>query len=255
MEKERQFALVTGAAKRVGRCIAMALAEDGYSIVVHCNTSRQEADALVSQLPGEGHFVLSADLAGAHAPEAMFAALRQRGVEHLAVLVNNASCYQRRPLGEETPDELLGELQVNFLAPFELMRRYHEQYGAGQIVNLLDYRVAMPDSASGGYALAKKSLKDATEACALEWAPHFRVNGIAPGLVRPADGVPMEHMNRLLATVPTGKRTEETDIVAALRFIISTPSINGSVIYLDGGLHLLGANATGEKRLSGETTP
>ena len=96
--------------------------------------------------------------------------------------------------------------------------------------------------------MAKKALADLTEAAALEWAPGFRVNAVAPGIVLPPDGVPMERMRRLVERIPTQCRTTEEDVASAVLFLARTPSVNGQILYLDGGLHLLGADYLGEKR-------
>lgn len=244
-------ALITGAARRIGRAIAVRLAQNGYCIVVHYNTSEADARGLVAELQalsGLPHHAVQADLCRPGAAAALFDAVLSGGAEPPSLLVNNASVYSRRPLSEETPESLSAAFGINFTVPLALMQEYHARCSAGHIINLLDYRVNMPDAPSGAYALAKKALKDATEALALEWAPAFRVNGIAPGLVLPGPGVPLEKMSPLLQQVPTRRRTTEDEIANAVCFLDATPAVNGDILYLDGGLHLLGASRTGERQ-------
>ena len=241
--------LITGAARRIGKAIAKAFATEGFAVVVHCNRSVTEADELVAELKASGAAAraVSCDLAKQEGAETLMADVLSDG-GGLDVLVNNASVYRRGPLAETSPELLERDFGVNFRAPFELMRQYRNRCERGCIVNLLDYRVRLADPASGGYGLAKKALADLTEAAALEWAPGFRVNGVAPGIVLPPDGVPMERMRRLVERIPTQCRTTEEDVASAVLFMARTPSVNGQILYLDGGLHLLGADALGEKR-------
>lgn len=242
--------LVTGAAKRIGRELVVAFANEGYSTILHYHTSKSSAESLHEELkrlhPSGLHRLVSGDLTEASVVEGLFDELSATGGLP-SVVLNNASCYRRCPLGEETSRSLQEQLSVNFLAPFSVMRCYHERCQSGHIINMLDYRVSQPDPASGGYALAKKSLRDATEACAWEWAPDFRVNAIAPGLVISPPGVPPERLQRLLERIPLRRRTTEEELARAALFLEQTPGITGLTLYLDGGLHLLGANHTGER--------
>ena len=98
--------------------------------------------------------------------------------------------------------------------------------------------MAQADPGAGSYGLAKKSLRDATEAAALEWAPLIRVNGIAPGLVLPPPGVATENMAPLLARVPMRRATGVEEIAEAGAFLLACPTATGLILYLDGGLHL-----------------
>lgn len=241
--------LVTGSAKRIGRAIAYAFAQAGYSIVLHYNKSESEALELfhkLHELNGLEHRLYQCDLTESGAVEHLFDALSEDG-KGLDVVVNNASSYRRCRVSSLDLAGLREDFRVNFEVPLEVMQSYRRHFHCGQIVNLLDYRVEMSDPSSGGYGFAKKSLKDATLACALEWAPAFRVNGVAPGLVMPGEGVPMERMERLLVNVPTRRRTTEDEVAKAVVFMTEMPCINGQILYVDGGLHLLGAEATGEK--------
>ena len=108
----------------------------------------------------------------------------------------------------------------------------------GCIVNLLDRRVAGVDPAAGSYGLAKKALRDATEAAALEWAPDIRVNAVAPGYSLPPPGVDPEKMLPLLEGVPMRQPSSPEEIAAACVFLARSPTVTGHVLFVDGGLHL-----------------
>jgi pteridine reductase len=232
--------LITGAAVRIGRAIASEFARAGFRVVIHHHQSQAEATALAMDLEAAfpaGHLAMAADLTQAHEREALFANLRQRDLLP-SVLVNNASTYRRVPLLELDEAGLAADYAINLVAPLMLMRLFARDCQSGCIINLLDQRVATTEINTGGYGLAKKSLRDATELAALEWAPQIRVNGIAPGLVLPPPGVPAAKMERLLANVPLRHPILPEEIGRACVFLANSPAITGQILFLDGGQHL-----------------
>ena len=229
--------LITGSAKRIGAAVARYFAEKGHAVVVHCNTSLKEAEALVASFPNPSiHQIVQMDLTLPDAPSKLFGILKKNPPD---VLVNNASVYSRTPLADATPSVMQDAFAINFMIPFELMRCFHNVYKKGNIINILDHRVDHPDPVSGPYAFAKKSLRDATLAAAIDWAPEFRVNAVAPAFVLPPDGVPLERMDRLVQASPSKVRPTPLDIARAIDYILSTPCLNGQIIHLSSGLHLL----------------
>ncbi len=241
-------AFITGAGRRIGAAIARTLAAAGYRLVLHCNDSRKEAEALVDELGGPGRAeVLQGDLT-----DAAFCALAiSQAVEcfgRLDLLVNNASRYTRLPLIDTSLDEFQRLFFLNCFAPIELMREFAALGTPGCIVNLLDARIAKIDHKAAAYHLAKQTLAEATRMAALAWAKQrLRVNGVAPGLVRPAEGVPLSRMAHLLPFVPLGIRTPEEQVASAVRFLAENDVVTGEILYLDGGLHLADASI-GEKQ-------
>ena len=231
--------LITGAACRIGRAIALHLAEKGYAIIVHCNKSRSEAESLLNEMSGVGHSIVQGDLLNDDFRTNLIPTLCAEGRAPSA-LVNNASVYSRKSLAESTPEIAEESMRINFLAPFELMRQFKNYVGKGCIVNITDQRNAFPDCKSGIYAIAKKALQDATEAAAIEWAPDIRVNAVAPGIVLPPPGKQWEKMLPLIDKIPLKQRTTEQQIADAVHFLIDSTFITGQTIYADGGLHLLG---------------
>jgi pteridine reductase len=231
--------LVTGGAVRIGRAIALAFAEAGASVAVHYHRSRAEARQLVEELNGlsTGNRCLGTDLTEPGAPADLIATL-------LAddwcpdILINNASVYRRCPLLKLTEAQIQSDFDINFFAPFRLMREFARQCGRGVIINLLDQRINAVEPSAGSYALAKKSLRDATLAAAVEWAPAIRVNAVAPGIVLPPPGVDQASLAPLLVNVPLLKQTEPAEIAAACLFLAQTQTVTGQVVYVDGGMHL-----------------
>ena len=129
---------------------------------------------------------------------------------------------------------------VNFFAPFQLMRFFASKMKRGCIINVTDQRVASVDPAAGIYGMAKKSLRDVTEAAALDWAPDIRVNAVAPGLILSPPGVSPEKILPLVKRVPMQVRSTEQEIASTCLFLAHAETITGQTIYVDGGMHLQG---------------
>ena len=241
-------ALITGGARRIGAAIARRLHSDGFRLVLHCRNSRTEAEELARELGGEAWTsLLCGDLADC---DFLANLVSEAAAIHgrLDLLVNNASVYRRMSLEETSIAELQSQFLLNCFGPIELMRRFAQRHQPGCIVNLLDGRIDKCDTGAAAYLLSKQSLADATRAAALEWACYgLRVNGVAPGLVRPADGVPMERMRHLLEAIPLRCRSSEEEIAAAVSYLASMPSVTGEILYVDGGLHLADT-AIGERK-------
>jgi NAD(P)-dependent dehydrogenase (short-subunit alcohol dehydrogenase family) len=240
--------LITGAALRIGRAIAKAFAAQGDRVVIHYRHSATAAHELLAELGGEarGHRLVQADLADLGAAAQLIPDLLAQGLS-IDCLINNASHYSRRPLRDCDQQAMANVFAINFFAPFALMRAFALHCQRGCIINLLDQRVNAVDPQAGAYALAKKALRDATEAAASEWAPAIRVNAVAPGLVLPPPGVPPERMAALIHNIPSQKRSTEEDVAAACLFLAQAQAVTGQILYVDGGLHLVGGNATGER--------
>ncbi len=237
----QQTVLVTGGAVRIGREICLSFARRGARVVVHCNRSLAAAKALLSELPDRqpAHEIVVGDLRDGPFRRGLLPSLGKRGIS-LTCLVNNASTYRRMPLKNATEDRLREDFEINFFVPFLLMRDFAEHCGRGCIVNLLDQRVAVVDSGAGGYGLAKKALRDATEAAALEWAPDIRVNAVAPGYCLPPPGVDEAKMIPLLQNIPMRRASAPEEIAAACVFLVGSPTLAGQTVFVDGGMHLRG---------------
>jgi NAD(P)-dependent dehydrogenase (short-subunit alcohol dehydrogenase family) len=236
-----QTALVTGAARRLGRQIALALAEEGVHVVVHYRRSEDEARDLCRELAGRGvrAFPLQADLGNPAESEALL----PRAIElagPLDILINNASIFPPHTLENVTFEAVVENAAVNAWAPFVLSRAFARQGRPGQIVNLLDAQLTGPNRLHVAYFLSKHTLAVLTRLTALEYAPHITVNAVAPGLILPPPGEDEGHLQRLAEKVPLQRPGRAADVSAAVLFLLKSDFITGQVIYVDGGQHLKG---------------
>lgn len=235
-------ALVTGAARRIGRAMALALAEDGWAVAVHHNHSDEEAGNVIREIESKGAkaIALRADLADADAvarlvPEA--AAV----LGPLTLLVNNASLFERDSTENMTPESWNAHLDVNLRAPAFLSQAFAAQLpgeAEGNIVNLIDQRVWRPNPLFLSYTVSKMALWDMTRLMAQDLAPRIRVNGIGPGPALVNSRQSEADFAKQRAATILGRGTTPQEICAALRFILSAPAMTGQMIALDGGQHL-----------------
>ncbi|MCQ2397574.1 MAG: SDR family oxidoreductase [Lentisphaeria bacterium] len=232
---DKPVLLVTGGAKRVGAALCRAFCEAGWRVVIHCNSSIGEAERLANEL-GDAK-VLQADLLKVGADSLIAQAHDAFG--SLDLLINNASTYRRGAVLQSGDNDYLDDFAINFHVPFALMRAFARLGNSGSIINILDARISKDDTDCAGYLLAKKALAEATRLCALDFASlGIRVNGIAPGLVRPKDGVAMDAMAPLVARTPLGIRTTEEEIAAAALYLSKASAVTGEIIFVDSGMHL-----------------
>lgn len=233
--------LITGAGVRLGRQIALTFAQAGAKVIVHYNQSEEAAQELLEKLNrvSEGHCCVRADLAQTEERQNLIPSLISDGYS-FNCLVNNASVYRRCPLTHVISERLREDYEINFVAPFLLMRDFALYCEEGSIINILDQRVATVDPSASTYGFAKKSLRDATEAAAVQWAPRIRVNAVAPGIVLPPPGVGAEGIGRLIRHVPMAVSSTPDEIAEACLFLACSRTVTGQVLYVDGGLHLVG---------------
>ena len=241
-----KVALVTGGAKRLGREIALALAREGCDVVIHYRTARDEADALAREIRGMGRqaWCVCGDFSNVYEP-----AVTMRTAWDLAgwidVLVNNASAYSHDTLADASVERMEELWRVNALAPMLLARTMRELASesrilpadyCGRVVNVLDRTIARATAENLPYWLAKRSLADFTAAAAVDMAPRFTVNAVAPGsALRPEPaGAPDP-----AGTAPLGRHPGPEAVAEAVARLASVRDITGQILYVDGGLHLV----------------
>ncbi len=232
-------ALVTGAAQRLGRAIALALAQEGANVVVHYRSSQEEAEALRAVLADLGvcAWAVQADLAD----EAATAGLIDRAWDlcgPLSLLINNASDFPPSTIQDVQWRDLQRQMAATAWAPFVLSRDFARRAERGMIVNLLDSRLTSWDWGHVAYLWAKQLLGHMTTHLALAYAPHITVNAVAPGLILPPPGQDEAYLEALAETVPLRRHGGPEDIAAAVVFLLKSDFITGEVIFVDGGRHL-----------------
>jgi NAD(P)-dependent dehydrogenase (short-subunit alcohol dehydrogenase family) len=241
-QNEPKVALITGAARRIGRAIALDLAHDGWRVAIHYRRSRDDAEALVRDIKNAGGN--AAAIAGDLAKPEDVARLVPRCSEVLGAptcLVNNASEFLADTVTTVTMDAWDTHLDINLKAPVFLAQSLHLHLPAGangNVINIIDQRVwkLTPDFFS--YTISKAGLWTATRTLAQALAPRVRVNAIGPGPVlknvHQSEGdFAAEVRSTLLKRGPT-----PAEIAAAVRFILEAPAMTGQMIALDGGQHL-----------------
>ncbi len=232
-------ALITGSATRVGRVIALYLAQHGWNIAVHYGTSGDQARQTVEELQSLGVHAAAfqADLGNADALEP-FIARAHEILGPITALINCAAIFER-----DTPDSFSAEqfdrqLHINLRAPLILAQHFAQQLpeeAQGNIVNITDGGGAFSLTPSFfTYALSKQGLDTATRMLAQHYAPRIRVNAVAPGLTLPQPGDEAD-FNRLVAQSPLQVPSEPDDLAQAVHFVLTTPSISGQVIAVNGG--------------------
>lgn len=235
-------ALVTGAARRLGREIALALADRGHDVIVHCHRSLDDAAATAESVQQKGvrAHILPMDLRDpGNAEKFIRQAVDPFGP--LQVLINNASVFPARTLAEESLTTLQETLHINALTPLFLTRAFAATAAPGGcVINILDQRVGANDLAHAGYQFSKDLLLSMTRLSAVNYAPDIRVNGIAPGLILAPANTPGNYLKSRAPRTLLQKKGNPGDVIRALNFLLDSPFVTGEVIRIDGGERLKG---------------
>lgn len=238
-----RVALVTGAARRLGRAIALGLARDGWDIALHYGRSRREALDTAAEITALGRraVALQCDLAD----EAAVRALPGRAAAALGPLscvVNNASLFEYDSAADFAPARLEAHMRVNLSAPLLLAQALHRQLGAGAqgvVINLLDQKLynLNPDFLS--YTLSKAALHSATTMLAQALAPTVRVVGVAPGITLVSGEQSEAGFAAAHRATPLGRSSTPDDIAAAVCYAAGARALTGTTLLVDGGQHLI----------------
>jgi NAD(P)-dependent dehydrogenase (short-subunit alcohol dehydrogenase family) len=236
--------LVTGAGRRLGREIALALAQGGWQVAIHYRSSADEAartrDECRSAGPRCETFAadLSVEAEARALPAQVIGAFGQ-----LDAVVNSASVFEHDSFASFGAQSLEVHMRTNTVAPIVLAQALHEHVSArnaaGAVVNLLDQKLwnTNPDFVS--YTLSKAALEAANTMLALALAPQVRVVGVAPGLTLASRMLTQEQFEKLHQLSPLGRSSTPQDVAAAVRFALENSSITGTTLLVDGGQHLM----------------
>jgi NAD(P)-dependent dehydrogenase (short-subunit alcohol dehydrogenase family) len=235
-------ALVTGAARRLGRAMAEDLGALGFAVAVHYNRSAREAAEAVAAIRAMGAkaVALKADLAR-EAEVKTLVARAEKALGPLGVLVNNASTFERDEALSATRKSWDFHIEPNLRAPFLLSQEFARRLPAkaeGAIVNLLDQRVWSLTPHFVSYTVSKYALWGLTQTLALALAPRVRVNGIGPGPTLPSPRQTQAQFLRQFESMPLGRGATTAEVCAALRYLLGARALTGQMIAVDGGQHL-----------------
>lgn len=227
--------LITGATRRIGKNITLAMARSKANVIIHYHQSEKQALKLVQQAKQSGvkAWAVKGDLASPDGITEWFTGIRQK-TGRIDILINNASIFFPSSLNKL--EKNLGTfLDINSLSPLVLARNFAGQTENGCIVNLLDNRIKGYDLTHAAYQLSKNILYSLTRMMAIQMAPGIRVNGIAPGLILPPAGKGHSFLKKMALRNLLKRSGKAEDITKAVEFLITSPFITGEVIVIDGG--------------------
>ncbi len=238
---QNQWALITGAGKRIGACIARTLHEQGMNIAIHYRGSATDADSLAADLNAardQSAVTLQADLLNTgQLGDLVENLVAQSG--RLDLLINNASTFYPTPLNEVTEEQWTDLLGTNLKAPLFLAKAAaaHLRAAKGNIINIVDIHAQRPLSRHPVYGPAKAGLAMLTRSLAKDLAPDIRVNGVSPGAILwPEDGMPDKAAESIIKQIPLHRMGEPSDIARTVLFLVKdAPYITGQIIAVDGG--------------------
>ncbi len=234
-------ALVTGGARRVGKAIALALAERGADIVIHYNTGTREAAETAGEIAALGVRValLQRDLSDVELAQRLpDAAAREFG--RLDIVVNSAATMMRTPVGEVTPADWDAMFALNLRAPFFIAQAAAPflRVSNGVVINIADLAAYETWPAYVPHGMTKAGVVQMTRALAKALAPEVRVNAVAPGAVLLPDDWASEPAERLVATTPLRRLGTAADVAQAVVYLCEATYVTGEVIIVDGGRHI-----------------
>lgn len=233
--------LITGGGVRLGRAMALAIAQAGGDLILHYNRSRQQAEELQVDIQAMGcqAWLVQADLADYESTTRMISRVRE--LAPLYALVNSASVFDPLDLPATTLEDWELHFKVNLTAPFLLSQSFASLIDpgtGGRIVNILDWRALRPADDHFPYTISKAALAALTQSLAVALAPKITVNGLAFGaILPPSDGAATDS---ILDDVPAERWANLEEVGEALIFLLDGPAyITGEIIHLDGGRHLI----------------
>ena len=235
-------ALVTGAARRIGRAIALDLAQQGWTVALHYNRSVEDAQSAQDAIEGKGgrSKLFQANLAQESETNRLFDEVQSQ-LGPIGLLVNNASQFERDDAASVTRESWDAHMEVNLRAPFVLSQQMAAALpddADGVIVNILDQRVWNLPPGFTSYTLSKAGLWTLTRTLALALAPRIRVNAIGPGPTMPSARQTETQFAQQQASVPLKHGAPPEEVCQAVHYIVNTRSMTGQMIALDGGQHL-----------------
>jgi NAD(P)-dependent dehydrogenase (short-subunit alcohol dehydrogenase family) len=241
--------LITGAAKRLGSVIALAMAAAGWNVAVHYRNSEKEALSVVNRIQAIGRkaIAIKADLDHEASTRQLFASASE-GLGGIQCVINSASRFEYDQPNTASPLGLQQHFQSNLVAPmlltqllYESLKPKHQegQDPLGVVIHLLDQKLANPNPDFFSYTLSKAALLEALRLSAMAMAPVLRVVGVAPGLTLPSADQTQAEFEISHAMTPLGASSRPDEVANAICWLASARAVTGTTLYVDGGQHLL----------------
>jgi NAD(P)-dependent dehydrogenase (short-subunit alcohol dehydrogenase family) len=236
-------ALVTGAAKRLGRAIALDLAAHGWNVAIHYNSSEEDADsaAQAARAFGADAAILKCDLSR-EAQTATLVARAAAEIGPLTALINSASLFENDDWQSATRQSWDDHMETNLRAPLLLSQTFARQLpenARGNIINIIDQRVLKPTPQFLSYSLSKAGLYWLTTTLAQGMGPRIRVNAVGPGPTLKNPRQSDADFNRQRDATILGRGADPADICGAVRYLLEAEAVTGQMIAVDGGQHLI----------------
>ena len=231
--------LITGAAKRLGRALALHFAGKGYAVIAHYHSSASAARDLAREIRQQGSTcdVIACDLGSLAKTRKMLSRIKER-FGPVDILINNASVFIPDSITQTDQEIWLTQFQVNLFAPYLLSSQFAQHYGKGQIINILDSQISGCETDHFSYLLTKKALAELTRMAAVALAPRIRVNAVAPGAILAPEGQSQAYLQDRVSRTLLRRPGSCADVAAAVQYVVDNPLVTGEILYVDGGSHL-----------------
>jgi pteridine reductase len=242
VELDGKVAIVTGGAVRLGRALALALAEQGVRVGVHYGSSAGPAETVVKEIKAMGSDAVAVQADLSQPAEAR--SIVERAAAHLGqvdILVNSAAIFEPGNWDDTTEANWDRHFAINVKSPFFLSQAFAAHVGrerAGHIVNIADWRGVRPGSDHMAYTLTKAAIIAMTKSLALALAPNIQVNAIAPGLILPPPDQDQAYLESKAKQVPAQRVGSPQEIANAMIFLLRSDFVTGDLIFVTGGEHL-----------------
>ena len=235
----KKSALITGGAKRIGKAMALHLAESGFDIALHYNTSKADAQIVAKEIKTKGQncILFQCNLSNTNNILTLIDKVKQ-SFPSLNLLINNASIFENKSFLKTDLSFFENHLNINFKAPFFLSQSFAKSIKEGHIINLLDTNITRDRTKYFVYNLTKKMLYEFTKMAAAELAPGIRVNAIAPGPILPPLNKGKECLEHDLFSVPLKRWGMIPEILQSVDCLLKNEYLTGQCIFVDGGKHL-----------------
>ena len=236
MKLENKNVLITGAANRIGREIAISLSKLGFNIGIHYNSSESNANQtlkLVKKNKVEASIIQS-DLSNEKNCIKLIKDTEKK-IGEVSILINNASTFKKNTLENTSSREIEEDFYVNLIAPFILCKAIFRKSNKGKVINISDWKTARTNRFS--YGVSKAAIYGLTKSLSLSMAPNYQVNEIALGAILP----PADAPNRKTESInlgPIGRTAKIEEVTSCIEMLIKNDFITGERIFVDGGRHV-----------------